>query len=589
MPTNPDASTNRSSTLSARREVLVVLGFTALASLPRFAGFGRQGLTHFDEGVYAMSGFWSMTPKGLAGLDPGIIPYAPPVLPILIGLTYSVLGVADASALMVTAICGVLTIPIVGWVGRRTFGPGAGAAAAALAACSLAHIAFSRKALTDTPFLLAWVAAIGHGGRFLERPGFLRALAFGAAVGLAQNVKYNGWVALVIVVLAALSGLVADPTTRCRSAVLRVFGWGLCATTVAALAYLPWFEFVEAHGGYSSLMRHHRGYVGGPSDWLPNLQQQLAQVTALSGGMLVAASAWTVAWFGAAVALLGNRIWFPTSRWDAARLRMGWLLGAAALATLPELAWWVGLAWSGWLLFDPNPSRRVIAAWWIIMSLMTPLYHPYARLWLPLHAVGWLMLAGGIVTFGPFPGSALEPPAFQVWTRKKVLAQGAVALVCLVLARTHWIDERPKALPVAEVFAPTDGFKLAVANALKFPAFADNPRAELHVLGRRPLAFYLALHGRRFVLTASEDDLIHGPTGPDDWALVDGVQLGEGLHEGSRWRHLEPLWRQRLQSEEVLDPVTRLDINPAAPFEHYPPDTVQLWLLEAWPRKAGPQ
>ena len=60
-------------TNSSRREVLVVLGLTALALVPRFLGFGREGLTHFDEGVYAMAGFWSVGP---AGLDPGLIPDA---------------------------------------------------------------------------------------------------------------------------------------------------------------------------------------------------------------------------------------------------------------------------------------------------------------------------------------------------------------------------------------------------------------------------------------------------------------------------------------------------------------------------------
>ena len=137
--------------------------------------------------------------RGLAGIDPGVIPYAPPGLPLLIGLSYLFLGVADYSALLVSQVAGILTIPLVGWLGRRTFGPGAGAAAAALAAVSGPHVAFSRMVLTDVPLLAAWLLAIGLGSRFLERPTIGRAAVLGLAVGLAQNLKYNGWLAGVAV------------------------------------------------------------------------------------------------------------------------------------------------------------------------------------------------------------------------------------------------------------------------------------------------------------------------------------------------------------------------------------------------------
>ena len=40
-------------------------------------------------------------------------------------------------------------------------------------------------------------------------------------------------------------------------------------------------------------------------------------------------------------------------------------------------------------------------------------------------------------------------------------------------------------------------------------------------------------------------------------------------------------WKEVWHDEQDLDPVTRLDVNPATPFELYPADTVQLWLLRA--------
>ncbi len=31
---------------------------------------------------------------------------------------------------------------------------------------------------------------------------------------------------------------------------------------------------------------------------------------------------------------------------------------------------------------------------WFVLLLLTPLYHPYARLWLPVAAFGWIVMGG---------------------------------------------------------------------------------------------------------------------------------------------------------------------------------------------------
>src|SRR5262249_41426911 len=121
---NPQASISR-------REAVAVLVMTLAGAALRLWSVGRLGLTHFDEGIYALSGLWALSPRGLSDLDPLVIPYAPPGLPILIGLAYAVLGASDLSAIAVSLACGILTIPAAAWIGLRTFGPGAGAAAAA--------------------------------------------------------------------------------------------------------------------------------------------------------------------------------------------------------------------------------------------------------------------------------------------------------------------------------------------------------------------------------------------------------------------------------------------------------------------------
>ncbi len=225
-----------------------------------------------------------------------------------------------------------------------------------------------------------------------------------------------------------------------------------------------------------------------------------------------------------------------------------------------------------WLAID-RPARACVAAWWLVMSLMTPLYHPYARLWLPLHAAGWVMLAGGVVTLGPFPGSAIPAADPSVLWRKKVLAQGAITLVCLVLAGGHWSERRPVPLTVGSFFVPTDDLRECVAillNPPRFGGFVLNPSeiSNLRVLGRRPLAFYLAIQGTiPFQLLADENGLMREPVGNGEFALVDEVQLAD---PGNRsWEWAEGHWRwsdSPLPLPSRFDPVTLLDIKPGVVF-----------------------
>src|SRR3954451_15761267 len=95
------------------REVLIVLILTLVGGMIRLWGLGRLGLTHFDEGIYAIAGLWVVSPRSLAGLDPTVISYAPGGFPFLVGLAYHGLGVSDIASILPSILTATFTIPAV--------------------------------------------------------------------------------------------------------------------------------------------------------------------------------------------------------------------------------------------------------------------------------------------------------------------------------------------------------------------------------------------------------------------------------------------------------------------------------------------
>ncbi|WP_406696545.1 glycosyltransferase family 39 protein [Singulisphaera sp. Ch08] len=552
---------------STRRELLAVSILTLLGAGLRFWGYGRLGLNHFDEGIYALSGLWSMSPRGLAGLDPLVIAYAPPGFPFLVGVSVLVLGVADVSAIFASTLCGVATIPAAAWVGRRTFGVGAGAASAALVALSMPHVAFSRKAMTDVPFGLAWLIAIGLGGRFLEKPTLGRAVALGLSVGTAQLFKYNGWLTGVIIALAALTGLLChvDHRRSWFSASRLRFGpihLSLLAAGVALVVYWPWFQFVERHGGYRALVTHHQSYLGGIARWFPYLKQQQAQLVALSGGATWGAFTWSVAWLSCAWSRYGRGLLSSNSRHYWIQLVAGLLGGGLALAALSSLPWWIGIAAAPWLLASTIPAHRMLGSWWFLLSILTPFYHPYARLWLPLHAAGWLLVAGLLLAY-------LQSASFEEGDRKlerktprfKPLGPLLPILVCLAIGFLFQLNTAARSFTLARFYQETSTLRGLITDLPHTIRPASGREPELVVLGRRPLAYYLLLQGRYpFRLVESLDDVVQSS---DAWAILD-----DALFDGGVQAVLPSELKARVVEvrNEALDPVTLLDVSPGSAF-----------------------
>ena len=541
----------------SNREIRIVLILTLIGGMIRLWGLGRLGLTHFDEGIYAIAGLWAVSPRSLAGLDPTVISYAPGGFPFLVGLAYHGLGVSDIASILPSILTATFTIPAVALLAHRTFGLGAGAPAAAMTALSGFHVAFSRMALTDASFLFFWVLALIAGQRFLERPGATRGVVLGLSVGLAQWFKYNGWLAGVAVPMAACLGLAIDAKERESARIRAIWGGGLLAAAVAALAYWPWFDFVESHGGYAALLRHHGSYVGGLSTWFEHWRIQLEQAGALSGGLI-----WSLT--GASFACLVGRLTRPSRTFSAPALRSALLLMAliAFLAVAPASSWWLGVPWVIGRWKVARPGERLLQVAWTGLSVLTPFYHPYARLWLPLQSIGWVLVGGlvaWLLAWGQ-GGSVAEHLARFRSGRSLVVT----TVVCALLAMLQGLALPGRSLsgtslPGPMALAPNPTIRGALTRV-----FHDLPPGlpALRVLARPTVIFYLG--GKVPVQVEADLENLLAARGGEGWALVDAVQLCQGGDLESASRRLLESWELVGEYPTTLNLPTLLDVDPGA-------------------------
>lgn len=541
------------------RESVWVVAMTMLGAGVRLKDLGTLGLDHFDEGIYAQAATWSFADGGILAIDPGLIPYAPPGFPVLVGLFYRVIGLSGVMAILVSMLAGIATIPVLAWLSRACFGRGAGAATASIVALAGPHLVFSRMGLTDATFLLCWSLVMVAGVRFLERPGPGRAVGLGLLVGLAQLVKYNGWMAGFIVAIAVLVGLIRPGEER-RS-VAKSLSIGLVAVIVSAIVYLPWFLFVERTTGYGGLLAHHRSYVDGPGGWWPNWRQQMVQTDAMAGVMVSG-----LTWLGLSISLgwLGAAIGQGRSPRSWGRLRTIGPLAVfgvvlASLASPPNLTWWAALAWSSVLLYDDRPSARLVAVWFLVMAVSTPLYHPYARLWLPTLAAGWVM-SGGLIAavLSWFRSLARDEKGAEGRTPRRVLASPLAAMGAVVLATGSSFVFPGSVARFPDILARSDGIRLLAESLQPDPG---NPRPTIHLFARPSLRYSLAERDAGPTIVYGDLEALRAASPRSgDRAVVDSAQ-GVSASEAERIGREGP-WRlvERFDSPTAI--ATLLDVRP---------------------------
>ena len=504
----PDAPVNAPPDGSGAVRDLVIL--CAIAAVVRGWAFGRLGLSHYDEGGYAMSA-QALARGDFTALYPLQHFLSPPFYFGFSGVLARLFGLAAERALfLVSAGFGVLTVALVYAAARSWFGRAAGGAAALLVALSDFHIVLSRIGLTDVTFAAWFVMAVWLVSLAEQRRSIGLAALAGAAIGLAWNTKYHGWLVGVVAVAAVLPGLLRSPREEWRGTILRL----AVAAGVAIALYLPWLLYVQSQeGGYARLAAEHRRFLQ-PARFhrasLMLMRQQLAMDGWPSRLAPVLAFLWC-AWLLRARGL-------TVLAWAAALLLAGLGLGETATLGIAALAAVVMLLREHGLF--SRGSYWFALAFFAVFTVLSPLYRPYARLLLPWVLACALLASALLARLAARASSAVDG-------RRGLLgpaAAGAVALAALLVRGV------PGSAPT---WAPTDGFARA-AGPLDSITRGQLPVA---VLGEPGMVAYLRARGRTaWALNNMPDLANYLQPGQEAW-LVGGIysRRSRGTNSMSAW------------------------------------------------------
>jgi hypothetical protein len=303
---------------------------------------------------------------------------------------------------------------------------------------------------------------------------------------------------------------------------------------------------------------------------LQQLRLQLAQQTALSGqvgdtGLSWAAwgagLSWILAWWilCRASTAVRNEALAPSPA--ATIMWIGSLiLVVIGFGFLPTAFWWAsGLVAAFWL-FRPEPGLRLMAWWWLVMTVMTPMYHPYARLWLPIHAASWILIGHVIATAsrGPRWPAVDDSATLRFgWNRAMPFLLGG-----LMLAAAERLVFTAGSRPLPGLFSGRSHHDPTVA------ALASRHPDQLSLI-RPPDRFELALTGARTRLRELASlDALPGITSAGSSLLIDTALLKDPSEDLARLDRAG--WVLQEQVEYVPSLPTRLDQNPGEALGNAP-------------------
>ena len=467
---------------------------TLSAALLRTAVPSRMAIEHFDEGVYASNVFCPDSDDTY----PDRHLYAPPGLPRVIEEFQVWLEASDLSSIAPSLLAGIMLVPLIGLLARDWLGEPAARAAVLLALFSDVHILYSRTALTDVPWITWLVLALWLAHRGLLRGRPLPLIAAGLATAAGWWTKYTGWLPLAI----ALAGILAVPLLSPRADT----PWRLwlkrlaLLTAVAALAIAPLFVSLQGTGGYTAVATNHARYIVGVFGWLDSAIAHAQHLAAFESFLTP---------LGVAVAccVVAGGSWKITSADLRRRLPLAIAAaGLTAVLSFPVLV----LAAAVMALRDglaqlrgrnqQTPDDRtlawtMLAAWWIAMTLSTPLYHPYPRLVLPWLVAGWLLLAHQFARFAAADETDATGTARTQPDRRLALIAGIGIVLLLIAIPTRFASRGIPALQSRTAIA-----RLADHIVSEVSRHAPDGNVVIRVWGEPALFFQLSNRAPRRLL-----------------------------------------------------------------------------------------
>jgi len=169
----------------------IALIFVLALSIRLFNVFG-MGLFHWDSGYYVGTALWLIGHGGMP------YPWEPPVYSAFVSLGFLIFGLYDWVAVLVSALFGALTVILAYLIGKELFDSRTGLVAALFLTISQIHIIYSRMALTDSAFTFFFVLSLLLFIYSIKRQKIHLYAIYGIALGITQNVKYNGFMAFII-------------------------------------------------------------------------------------------------------------------------------------------------------------------------------------------------------------------------------------------------------------------------------------------------------------------------------------------------------------------------------------------------------
>jgi mannosyltransferase len=221
----PARSRRRARALVADPAIVGVAALTALAALLRFYRLGHQGFW-FDEANTALLVHFS--PGKMLGLVPQT-ESTPPLYYCVAWVWARIFGYGETALRSLSAVAGVLTVPVAYGAARKLISVRAGLIAAALTACSPLLVWYSQEARSYALLVLLSAASLLAFAYVLERPTGRSAAAWVVCSALALATHYYALLAVVPEALWLLA-------VHRRSRAVQV-GLGLVA--VCGLALIP--------------------------------------------------------------------------------------------------------------------------------------------------------------------------------------------------------------------------------------------------------------------------------------------------------------------------------------------------------------